>query len=186
MASQYPKSSLEEQIKRSAQAAGAGDLPWRLLLFMVLIFGITVLVYFGIIFGYKPYLSSQIKKLDQEIAAQSKNIERDEPKALITLYSQLVNIQNLLNSHPMPSKVLEFFEKNTLQNVYYVSLNLSVPEKNAKIDGVAEDYDAVVKQLEIFRKAPEVKSVFLDDSRARDGGMVQFSLRLTFVDEIFK
>jgi hypothetical protein len=42
--------------------------PWRLLLFTAVVFGTVVFLYFGIVFGYKPFLDSRVKGLDKEIA----------------------------------------------------------------------------------------------------------------------
>ena len=175
---QYTRTALEEQLGRSERLPVGW--PWRLLIFTFIIFGLTVVTYLGMSFGYKPYLNSRIKNLDAEIANLSQSVDEQQQKNLASFYSSLVNIQNLLASHPVASKFFDFLEKNTHQKIYYLSLNLSLLEKNIRLDGVAPDYDAIAQQLELFRKAPEIERIFLDDSRALDTGGIRFSIRFVF------
>ncbi len=180
----YTKSVLEEQLRRGERLPVGW--PWRLLTFMVIIFGMAVLAYVGMTFGYETYLNARIKNLDQKIGELSQSVEEGREKNLTSLYSQLVNVQSLLASHPMPSKILGFLEKNTHPRIYYSTLTLAVPEKTLKMEGVATDYNSIVEQAELFRRALEVKSVFLDDSAAREEGNVRFTIRLLLKPEIFK
>lgn len=175
---EYPKTALEEEL-RGAEKLPVG-WPWRLLVFMIIIFGTVIAIYSGMILGYKPYLNSRIKNLDTKINGLSQSINEDQQKNLADFYSQLVNIQSLLNSHPVASKILDFFEKNTHQQIYYLNTNVSLLDKNIKIEGVALNYDILVQQLEVFRQAPEIEKVFLDDSRIAQDKSVNFSIRLIF------
>ena len=160
--------------------------PWRLLVFVVIIFGVTVATYLGMTLGYKPYLNSQIKTLDAKITNLSQAVGEEQQKNLVGLYSQLVNIQSLLNSHPVASKIFDFLEKNTHQQIYYTALNLSLTEKSVKLEGIAVNYGILAQQLELFRKTPEIEKVFLDDSRLTEEGSIRFSIRLIFKPELIK
>ncbi len=175
---QYTESILEEQLKRGEKLPVGW--PWRLLLFTVLVFSVLTTIYLGMVLGYKPYLNSRIKSLDKEINNLTQAIDDTQQKNLANFYSQLVNIQNLLAHHPNASKLFDFLEKNTHNQVYFLSLNLSLAEKNLKIEGSASDYEALAQQLEIFRKAPEIERVFLEDSKLSDDKGVHFIVRLIF------
>lgn len=178
---QYTKSILEEQLKAGERLPVGW--PWRLLLFTVIVFGITVFLFLGMSLGYKPFLNSRAKALDKEIANLTESIGEEQQKDLINFYSQLVNIQNLLANHAAASKLFDFLEKNTHQQVSYLSLNLSLAEKNLKLDGNAPDYNILVQQLESFRRAPEINQVFLEDSKLGEAG-IRFSIRLMFKGEL--
>lgn len=175
-------SLLEEQLKKSERLPVGW--PWRLLVFTTIVFGVTVATYFGMVLGYKPYLNSRVKNLDQEITGLSQAIDEQQQKSLVNFYSQLINIQDLLTSRQTASTFFDFLEKNTHQNVYYQSLNLSLPEKNVKIEGNASNYNVLVQQLELFRRAPEIERVLLDDSRLGEGGGIRFSIRFIFKPEL--
>lgn len=181
---QYTKSVLEEQLKKGE---GLGAVwPWRLLLFMIIILGLLTFIYAAVILGYEPYLNSQTKSLDQKIDDLNKQAESDQAKSLIGLYSQLVNIQNILRSHRMPSKLPRFLESNTDSNVYYSNLNLLLIDQSLRLDGIATDYNALVRQLELFRRQPEIKSVLLTGSTAREDGGIQFSIRMIISPDFLK
>ncbi len=180
---QYTKSVLEEQLKIGEKLAVGW--PWRLLLLTIIIFAILTAIYFGMIFGYKPYLNSQIKNLDKEIDVLNQAIDESQQKNLTDFYSQVINVKNLLDRHPTPSKVFEFLEKNTSDKIYYISLNLSLDEKDLKLEGSALDYGALAQQLELFNRAPETEKVFLQDSKLSEE-RIRFSIRLIFKPELIR
>lgn len=172
------KSILEQQLQRGAQARGTW--PWKLLLFSVVLFGMSVFIYAGIAFGYQGILDKQLGGLNTDIKNYSSQADSSDTKALITFYSQLVNIQSLLQNHPLPSKVFSFLESHTDQNIYYLNSVLSVPDKTLRLDGRALDYDSLIRQLEIFKSAPEINLLTLSDSRTDTNGNIQFTILLSF------
>ena len=180
---QYTKSALEEELKRP-ESLPVG-WPWRLLLFMAIVFGITVAVYLGMTLGYKPYLNSQISTLDQKISQLSESIDEEQQKNLISFYSQLININNLIQSHSKSSNFFDFLEKNTSLSVYYNAIDLSLEEKKVKLEGVAPNYAGLAEQIELFHRAPEVEKISLDSSSVGDSG-VNFAVNLILKGEIFK
>lgn len=181
---QYTKSALEEQLKKGEMLPVGW--PWRLLVFVIIVFGVTTATYLGMSLGYKPYLNSRIKDLDNQITNLTKQIDVTQQKNLINFYSQLVNIKSMLDSHPAVSKLFDFLEKNTYQQVYYLYFNFSLAEKTVKIEGIATNYDALVKQLELFRRAPQIEKILLEDSKASEEGGIHFSIRLVFKPELVK
>jgi len=181
---QYTNSALEQELRKPERLPVGW--PWRLLVFVVIIFGVTVATYLGMILRYKPYLNSQVKNLDAKITSLSQAVDEEQQKNLVGLYSQLVNIQGLLNSHPAASKIFDFLEKNTHQQIHYLTLNLSLTDKNIKLEGIASDYGVLAQQLELFRKFPEIEKVFLDYSRITEEGSIRFSIRLIFKPELLK
>jgi hypothetical protein len=181
---QYTNSAIEQELKKPERLPVGW--PWRLLVFVIIIFGITVAVYLGMAMGYKPYLNSRIKNLDDRITNLTQSVDENQQKNLVVLYSQLVNIQGLLDSHPAASKFFDFLDKNTHQQITYINLDLSSGVKIVQLEGTAPSYGVLSQQLELFRQAPEIEKVFLDDSRTMDTGAVRFSARLIFKPELIK
>ncbi|MCX6703030.1 MAG: hypothetical protein NTW60_04180 [Candidatus Wolfebacteria bacterium] len=172
------KSILEQQLQRSADVRGTW--PWKLLLFSVILFGMSVFIYSGIAFGYQGYLDKQLGGLNAEIKNYSTQADSSDTKSLITFYSQLVNIQSLLQNHPMPSKVFSFLESHADQNIYFMNSVLSVPDRTLRLDGRALEYDSLIRELEILKNAPEIRTLTLSDSRTDSNGNVQFTMLLSF------
>jgi hypothetical protein len=180
---QYTKSALEEELKRPDSLPVGW--PWRLLLFMAIVFCTMAALYLGMTLGYQPYLNSQIRSLDQEIGQLSQSIDEEQQKRLISFYSQLVNINNLLETRPETSKFFDFLEKNTSGRVYYKSAELSVTEMTAKLEGIATSYSVLAEQIEIFRRASGVERVSLDSSSVGGSG-IDFSATLSLSSGIFE
>ncbi len=175
------KSSFEQELTRAGKLPTG--LPWRLLLLAFIIFGAVVFIYLGMIFGYEPYIDSQFKKVEQEISELNASIEKEQQKNLIEFYSQLVNIQELFNSHILTSNIFDFLEKNTYPSVYFTSIDFSISKKEGKINGLTSSYNILAQQLELFRLSPEVEKVILNDSRLLKGGTVNFAITLILKQE---
>jgi lipopolysaccharide export LptBFGC system permease protein LptF len=180
---QYTKSALEQELKRPGSSSSG--LPWRLLIFMSIVFCTVAALYLGITLGYEPYLNSQIRELDQEISQLTQSIDEEQQKKLISFYSQLVNINALLAEQAETSKFFAFLEKNTSGSVYYERADLSVTERSAKLDGVASSYSVLAQQVELFRRSSEVEGISLENSSAGESG-IDFSLMLSLNPKIFE
>ncbi len=178
-------SSYEEQYRKKEYLSA--QTPWRVLILTLVIFIFSVLIYFGMIFGYKPYLKSQTRNLEQKISVLNQSIDETQQKQIVTFFSQMVNIQSLLSGHKYFSSIFDFIEKNTHQKITYSDLKFNVSEMDIKIEGTAPSYDLLVNQLAVYNQAPEVKKVSLDSSSAQEGSNeVRFSVRLILDQSIFK
>jgi len=178
----YNQSILEQELRRGEKVEAG--LPWRLLVFSAFLFGLLFFVYLGMQFGYKPYLNSRIKNLDSKINNLNQVIDEGERKRLIDMYSQFINIQDLLKSHTVPSRLIELLEKNTQSQIYYLSLNFSLTDKSLRLEGVSPNYNILAQQLELFQRIPEIERVNLDNSQLLGNGDIRFSIKLIFKPEL--
>ena len=105
------QSALEEQLKKGEQLSIGW--PWRLLTLMIVVFSLSVFIYIGMMFGYKPYLNSQVKELENEIFFLNQSIDKTKQEQLISLYSQFANVQKLIDAHGITSGIFDLMEKNT-------------------------------------------------------------------------
>jgi hypothetical protein len=158
--------------------------PWKLLVFSLILFALVILVYLGIILGYQPYLQNQKQSLDKKINEIGGVISETDRENFINFFSQLANIEGLLNSHIKGSNIYSFLEKNTNQGVYYEGADLSVTEHSLRLEGLARSYDNLVQQLVAFEQAPEINRVILEQSQLGEQG-IRFSLKLIIKNEIF-
>lgn len=172
---------------QSSREFSAG-FPWRTLVISVVVFGLTLLIWAGMEFGYVPFLQSQIQKSDVELAALSQSVSESEQKELIEFYSQLYNIQSLIGGHLHPSRFFDFLEKSTHPMVKFSGLRLNIIGGEAVLEGAAPDFDTVASQLSAFKNDAQVASVALESSKRRDvkeGGGVLFSMKLMMQKNIF-
>lgn len=159
--------------------------PWRLVLFSLLVLVTVIVVYLGLELGYKIYLNSQIKNKDEAIQRLSQSISQEEQKRFIDFYSQLANLQRLLDDHVFISKVSPFLEANTNRLVYYDFVDLRLKERRLDLGGVAQSYGVFAQQLEAFNRAPEVERLAVNESQSV-GNAVKFRAYLILKPAVFK
>lgn len=157
--------------------------PWKMFLFSIVLFGLILFIYFGMIWGYQPFLKAEQQSLDKKINEIGGQISKEDRENFIGFYSQLVNLQSLLSSHIKGSNIYDFLEKNTNQGVYYEGADLSVTEHNLRLAGVTRSYDNLIQQLFAFEQLPEINKVILEDSQAADKG-IRFTLQIIFKPEL--
>ncbi len=172
---------------RAAGAASAG-FPWRLLIISFVVFGLTILVWAGIQFGYIPFLNSQLSNAMANFNSLSGKISEQQQKDLTGFYSQLYNIQSLQASHIYSAKLFDFLEKNIYPNVVLTSFQASLTGGSIRFDGIASDYSTLTNELAILKSDPNVTLVTLDSSRQKDvkeGGGVAFTISVSISPKLF-
>ena len=174
-------SDMTDQFSRERLPVG---LPWRLFAFTLILLALTFLTYLGLNFGYKVFLNKSIDGLNSTLNSLSFQVAPTEREGFITFYSQLSNLQKLLASHVISSKVFPVLEGLTDKKVSYPTLNISVVDRTVTVDGVAKDYAALASQLAIYEQSSEVEKVILENS-ALTNKVVRFTARVTLKNEVF-
>ena len=158
----------------------------QLLMFSSTLFFISLVVYLGLIFGYRPYLNSQVKRLDDRIQSLSQQIPLEDQKKIINFYAQLVNLRAVLNGHIFTTPIFGWLEKNTHSNIYYTRIGLNTQNRQVTLAGFAKSVNDLAEQLKIFDDDPGVVQLNFGNSSIGQGGFWQFSLVLTLTPEMFK
>lgn len=126
---------------------------------------LTVAVYFGLTLGYQPYLQSQLTSVKNQVNTLGKSVSASDQSQLIDFYSQIANLQTLLQRHTRSSQFFSWLEQNAEANVYYRSLALTQGNQIA-LSGVATSEADVNQQVAIFENSPEVSSVTVSNVTA--------------------
>lgn len=179
---QYTKSVTEQ----FGGEKGTVGWSWRLLVFTFVIFGITLLAYSGMAYGYRPLLEQQVADLDLRTRELGELVSEDDQRNLSGFYSQLVNLKALLGNHVQGSKLVALLERNTNQNVFYTKVLFTSADKQAELEGVARNYAELVRQTEAYRQTKEVERFFLVESQSIEGGGIRFKAKLFFVPDAVK
>ncbi|MBI2033639.1 MAG: hypothetical protein HYT13_00890 [Candidatus Liptonbacteria bacterium] len=158
----------------------------QLLMFSSTIFFISLVVYLGLIFGYRPYLNAQVKRLNDRIQSLSQQIPLEDQKRIINFYAQLVNLRAILNGHIFTTPIFGWFEKNAHFNVYYTHLGLNTQNRQVTLTGFAKSVNDLAEQLKIFDDDPGVVQMNFGNSNIGQDGFWQFNLALTLTPEMFK
>lgn len=173
---QYTKSVTEQ----FGGDKGTVGWSWRLLVFTFVVFGVALVAYAGMAFGYRPLLEGQVADLDQKTSELSQLVSESDQRNLSGFYSQLVNLKALLDNHVQGSKLITLLERNTNQNIFYTKVLFTSADKQAELEGVARNYAELVRQMEAYRQMNEVERFFLVESQTIEGGGIRFKVKLFF------
>lgn len=109
--------------------------------------------------------AKKIQKLQQDIQqAENEFIAKsDDLKALIRYQQTYDNINLLLDSHIYWDKLFTFLEQNVADDVYFLNVTA---DKNGLVSMslVAKSYEALANQYQIFKQAPEVITVSINNA----------------------
>lgn len=151
----------------------------QLLIFSSTVLFISLFVYFGLVYGYEPYLNSSAKKLQDQIQSFSQQITAVEQAELANFYSQLANLKLLLANHVFSSQIFAWLEKNTQANTYYDKFDLNITNNQLLLGGIGKTMEDVDQQLAVFESQPEVQGLSVSNisfvnSVWRFGATLQF------------
>jgi hypothetical protein len=172
-----------ERLTRKPQPATSWHS--QLLMFGSILFFISLGLYLGLDYGYKPYLDSQNKKLNDQIQEFANKVPEADQQMIIKFYSQLANLRILLKGHISTSQVFGWLERNTIQNIYYTKFSLNVPNQQASVSGVARTVQDLAQELQLLSSLPEVTRVTFNNLSAVQNGFWQFDMVIVFDKEIF-
>lgn len=176
----YTQSPLDRQLMKKEEIRIG--LPWRLLTIAFLTFGITLAIYLGMAFGFRPFLNNQIENINIELDQLANSISEDQAQGFLIFYSQMVNIDKTLKSRGSASKTFDFLEKNTLKSVYYNNMNVDYPNRIVRLEGRAPDFEILAQQMGVLKNSPEIEKITLSNaslSEDRTGG-VRFIIQINF------
>jgi hypothetical protein len=161
---------------------GPGKMPsgWlgRFLRFAVVLFLITLVVYFVIHYVYLGVLDRRIGGLENKIKGLEQEIPTQDGEEVAAFYSQLVNLRTLLEKHIYPSQIFERLELTTHPQVTFANFNYDFGESRIQVDGYAQNLGALAEQLLAFQRTSDFQKINLSDVR-------QGASRLSFTIEIF-
>jgi hypothetical protein len=178
----------EQVIEQLGREPTSGTQGWAVgaLLFSGGIFFLSLVIYFGLTFGYEPYLQSQLSTTQNQVSALDNSISASDQSQLINFYSQITNLQTLLQSHVLTSQFFAWLEQNTEANVYYQSFALATGNQ-ITLTGAANTEADVNQQVAIFENSPEVSSVGVSNVAAPQtpGGKWSFNTTLIMNPSVF-
>lgn len=171
-----PSPDTREQFEPAAAPVG---LPWRLAIAGVVAFLLSFFIYFGIKFGYLAFLEKQEARANADLENLAETISSQDQEQFVVLYSQIVNLKNVLDEHRFSSSMFSFLERNVVQGVVFSGADFTMATRTLRLDGIAEDLASLAVQVNEFSKAPEVSEIALDKVGV-SGGAATFTFSITF------
>ena len=156
----------------------------RLLIVGFLIFGVTLLLYVGLLFGYRPILAQEINDKKAELTTLSKKVNTAEQDALLRFYSQFANLKSIFKNHVFTSKLFQLFETHTHERTYYTSLNVDTKSRELLLQGITDSYENLAELGGLLEEAKDVHQVMLENAELTNKG-VGFKIRMTLSQAFF-
>ena len=135
----------------------------------LIIVGILTVVVLGVLFAGTKYFVD--KKISTLAELEGRNTILDAALAqlqatnteMLILQRRFNSAEELYNNHIYWTRLLDFFEKNTLSSIQYKNLSLNKETPGTyKLDGTASSVEDMLQQWNVFEQSPEVISVGLD------------------------
>lgn len=177
-----PPQAIEKLIREPSRTQGA----YRdLLLISAAMLGLAIVVYIGLAFGYRAYLNSSLKNVEDQITKFSAGISQEDRAQIQGFYSQLVNLRTLLANHTVASPVLALLERTVQPDVYYTKLTMNSNNNQAVVTGAAKSLQAVAAQAAALQGQPEVERVDFNNAGAQATGPWQFTMTVYLKAPVF-
>ncbi len=156
----------------------------KLLMFSGTIFFVSLSIYFGLDFGYKPYLSGEIQKINDQISQFGQQVSASDQLKLISFYSQLTNIKSLLAHQTIGLRAFDWIQDNTQVNTYIHNLSVTFQSNQISFSASSKTMDDALQQIALFDTKPEVQKSTVGGV-SLSGNQWQFSAQLVLTKEYF-
>jgi hypothetical protein len=156
------------------------------------LFYFSIFLFLGLLLGYF-ILTFLEKKSENTLPNLEEALLKGKTPEMSSLEEEILNDQkkikdfsSLVQSHLIPSKIFEFFEKNTLPQVFFSEINLNSLNSTAKLSGECDSFVTLGQQLAIFEKEPLIEKLDLTQVSITKEGKIGFFLDFSFNPKILK
>ena len=137
------------------------------------------LVAAGGTFAYDKYLQSSLEAKAEELAVAQREVNQDQVEDFVRLRDRLTYGQGLLDNHIALGQVFDVLEEQTLTNVRFSSLDLTVADdRTAQIDisGTARNFNALAAQSNAFAAEKGIRRAIFSGIVVNEDNTVSFTL----------
>src|SRR5574343_240887 len=153
-----------------------------------LVFVVSLSAY-GILYFYKKQIQSSISTTTQSLERQSENFDSNIVIELDDINRRLQSAELLLKNHTVVTPLFKSLEEITLKTVRFTNFTFQMPTPESKdvivkMSGVAQDYDAIALQSDMFSKNRFLKDPVFSNLVPDAKGFISFELAFS-VDPSF-
>lgn len=177
-----PQKAIEQLSRDPVRTPGWSS---RLLMFTSAVFFLSVAIGLGVRFGYIPILQKQLVAVKKEIADFETRTPLAEQEKIITFYSQIENLKNLIRTQNLASAFFPWLESKTHTSVSFKSLRLDPVKKEAQLQGNARSLRDVAEQLAAIEYVPEVQSIQFGSASFSEKDFWSFGVTIIFKPAFF-
>jgi len=175
-----PPQAIERLTKETSHESGWSG---SLLMFTSVLFFLSLASYFGLKLGYQPYLASQNKSLDGQLAASEKSVSDETNLKIQDFYSQLVNLKKILNEHNYGSALFRLIESSTHPNAYWTRADYNTASGQVSLTGFAKSVKDIAQQVNIWQQTVGIAGARVSGMNLQSNGLWQFEASLTLAPD---
>lgn len=158
---------------------------WRWLLWAsIALFIIVILGYIGLRF-YLAQLQNEAVGLNNQIEEAAAAVNIQDEQTVLRFNDSLNAIRNLFANHTYFSSFFNLINSSTYPKVIYRSLRADAIKNEIQLQGTAQSYTALAKQIVALRDLSFIKGVAVSGIKFLTEGL-QFSLDIEVKPEIFR
>jgi hypothetical protein len=135
-------------------------------------------------------MQSKAEKTIESIDAQAAQLENSEEAALekevLTNQKKIKQFNLLINDYEYSSSIFGFLENLTHPKVYFSSFNFNIESGELSLSGMADSFESLNQQLEIFQEEPKIITSTLSNVGFSQDSDISFSFVLTLDPTIFQ
>jgi len=146
--------------------------------YFALTLGAIVIVVGAILTSYKASLTDQVNKLDGQLQATEDSRNKSQEEALVAAAKQSSLMKQLFTSKIYWSQALGNMEQMTQSSVTWRTLDASSTKGTIAINGTADSYATVARQLAAWVAGTGVNDIELKSVRSALQGGVEFDAEL--------
>jgi hypothetical protein len=146
---------------------------------------IATLFCYGIFIIKNIIQKQEIKRIEADLQTVGTQEQKEQEKEVILYKGKIGNFVELIENHEFVSNAFSFLEENTQPNVWFTQFSLDKKSAKVQLSCIAEDMDAVSRQVSTFEKNNYVKDLGSINSSLGDLGRVNFNLNLSLENTIF-
>lgn len=146
---------------------------------------IIIIVIFALLIFYTNSLNNRIVSLDQEINSIESKRDKEAEKRILTVHSQLNNVNQVVNSHLFWSKGFGRIESLVIPQIRFDTISANFNERKFDFIALAPNYTTVARQIAAFFTDDALIDVSLNKITVLPTGFLNFNMRLNFDPEKF-
>ncbi len=154
-----------------------------LTLAITLIVGALV-IYFGLI-GISLYMGGKLSNIKNQVTFLQSQEDVAKENSMADFSNRLDTLSTILNEHIYFSRIFPFISRITLPQVVYGSFQADATTGSLKLDGAADSFSTMAKQLVLFYDNNQIKSVDISNIKIGQNGGVTFSVNLSIDPSIY-
>lgn len=149
-------------------------------LISIILISVFVVATYGGLIAWKRILNNKIAVASATYNTIYKQLMSGINIEVTDLQNRIFISKKLIKQNSLTRNVLENVEKNIVSGVYLTAYNSDSNEHGLKLDGLANSYNDLSRQVLSLKSSEIFSSVRVEKSNILESGKISFSIKLEF------